>query len=160
MNFNLRKARKSDLLFYFKLRNKPGVRKQMLNSNPIDLNKHKVWFLAKLAINTSLLYIMLVNSKKAGQIRIDVDKSQGELDISLLPKFRGYGLGTKAIKKLCELSFKKFPTLEVIRAYIKMENKASQKIFLNAGFSKTGYANRQRQRCIKMALKVIGIKKS
>jgi len=147
----IRKAKKSDLVFYFELRNEPSVRKASFNSEPIDIASHTSWFLKKLKDPNTHLFVAQVAGKPAGQIRIDIKGATGEASIALLPEYRGKGYASPAIYKSCKRILTKIPNLHIV-AYIKLGNIVSVKSFARAGFAEAGISNHGRQKCIKMTL--------
>lgn len=147
----IRKAQKSDLIFYFKLRNEPSIRKASFNSKPFDLASHTSWFFKKIKDSSAHLFVAQVAGKPAGQIRIDIRGATAEVSIALLPEYRGKGYASPAIYKSCKRILTKVPNLYIL-AYIKLDNIASVKSFARAGFIEKGIVNHGGHKCIKMTL--------
>lgn len=146
----LRKAKKSDLMFYFKLRNEPSIRKASFNDKAIDLAEHTSWFLKKLKDPNSYLFIVQVARQRAGQVRIDIQNNKAEINIGILPEYRGRGYGSIAIHKACKRILTKVSTVDTIVAHIKFDNIASQKSFARAGFSEGRTAMYKNNKCLEM----------
>jgi len=148
----LRKANWSDVGFYLLLRNDITVRNSSFNKNLVDFGVHNNWFKNKLRDSSSFLYVVETVHKRAGQIRFDIENNQAEVHISILPEFRGRGTAVLALKKACRLIFSKNPGTNLITAHIKLNNSASRKSFLNAGFKEANLKLIHHNRCIEMVL--------
>ena len=148
----LRQAEESDLIFLYKLRNEPIVRRNSFQTKLINPEDHKKWFLSKLKDQNSYLYIVEVSNKPVGQVRIDLEYDTGEINIALSQEYRGFGLGTLVTKKACHLTFKKYRYVKKIVAHIKSNNLTSQRSFMKAGFIDKGKINYLGHPCRRMVL--------
>jgi RimJ/RimL family protein N-acetyltransferase len=146
----IRKAKKSDLMFYLELRNEPSIRKASFNDKPIDLAEHTSWFLRKLKDQNSYLFAVQIDGQLAGQVRIDIHNNKAEINIGILPKYRGRGYGSIAIRKSCKRVLTKVSTLDTIFAHIKPDNIASIKSFARARFVEGGDVMCENNKCVEM----------
>lgn len=149
----IRKAEKEDMMFLFSLRNETVVRKSAFDTDPVDLRTHRQWFNRKLTGEDTIILIAENDGDKIGQIRFDIDSKidTAEVDIAVIQKYRGKGLGTKFLKMACDYAFEKLHMKKIV-AYIKFENEISVKSFSKAGFKNCGFANYKGHKCVKMAL--------
>ena len=64
------------------------------------------------------------------------DRCRGELGYHLGFKYWGKGIGTKAMKLVCETIFKDWPHLERLEALVDVENVGSLKVLEKVGFQR------------------------
>jgi UDP-2,4-diacetamido-2,4,6-trideoxy-beta-L-altropyranose hydrolase len=134
----VRKADINDMGIYFNWKNEPTVRESSLNSELVSWDTHFKWFSKRIRSNNTIMYIFENNQNRPiGQVRLDFNNDQAISDITIDPSFRGKSLGKVLILKAAELFFKDFPNFS-IEAFVKLENVASYKSFINAGFSNIG----------------------
>jgi UDP-2,4-diacetamido-2,4,6-trideoxy-beta-L-altropyranose hydrolase len=96
--------------------------------------RHKEWFHAKL--QDSLCRLWMATKKKLGKIgvvRFDCHDSEATISVVLAPHARGRGYGKKLISSACDRFFAS-SGVDLVRALIKPENKASVRAFEGAGF--------------------------
>lgn len=148
---SLRKATPEDLMFYFELRNEPTARAFAFTTTPLDLQTHTQWFQRKLQDSSACLFVIEREGEKIGQIRIDLKEGAGEIDIALVPSWRGKGYAPWAIQQAVSQVFQERAEVKTVNAYIKESNAASQKSFERAGFQPKGQATFQGNECIHMA---------
>ena len=118
-----RRARIEDAENLFMLKNDEDVRRFAINKQVIDWDLHIYWLLK----NMKNIWIILADSNEfAGDLRID----NKELSIRLLKKYRGKGLGSKAIKKFAKRGY----TAKIVDGNI-----ASMRIFVKSGFNFIDY---------------------
>jgi len=67
-----------------------------------------------------------------------LDGFTSEIVYAIFDSYRNIGLGANLIKLLHEEAIKIFPDITNIRAYIKKENIASQKLIYKMGYKKIG----------------------
>jgi RimJ/RimL family protein N-acetyltransferase len=130
-----RKAIFDDVKVYFEWLNDSDVRSQSYNSNIIDFESHSRWFESKIKDETAFLLIFQNTDKEnIGQVRIQKNENNEALiGISIDEKYRGKSYASKAIKIASKYFLDLNPNF-VINAFIKIENKGSEKAFKNAGF--------------------------
>lgn len=132
LELKLRSVVEEDSFLLFKWANSFEVRENALNSQRIEWKKHQTWFREKISSPNSKIYILENGNLPIGQIRYD-RKEQGfwYMDFFIEQKFRGLGLG----KKIIELSRSNISG--PVKALVKKENLASNKVFQKLGFEKT-----------------------
>lgn len=132
---HFRCANENDVELYFKWTNDVLVRNNSFNLSAVEYDNHVKWFKSKLSSPDCYFYLFLNNENKAvGQVRIDKNKNETVIGISIDENFRGKSLGTEMLRIATHEYFKKYPS-SIIVAYIKTENNASYNSFLKAGFS-------------------------
>ena len=87
-----------------------------------------------------------------GQVRLDCNENSAEINIAILPDYRGRGYAVFAIKESCVMIFDEFPGLDVVFAHIQENNMASQKSFFGAGFKSRGNTLYKNNKCVEFAL--------
>lgn len=138
MNWLIRKVSLKDSELILNWRNNPEVYRYLFNPEPIALNVHERW-LAKIICDESILfYIAEKNNIPVGTIRFDFnqDKTSAEVGIYLAPDFHGKGLGTVMLEKGEIEARNTYKTLKSVIAKVLVENIASEKMFLKAGYKK------------------------
>ena len=110
----------------------PQVRQMALRSTPISHEEHCRWFeikLKQIAEGTCRMYCYDREGIPAGQVRLDRHGIFWVVDITVSPKFRGYGVGKELLKSLVYQH-----SDSQILAYIKPDNTASIRLFESCGF--------------------------
>ena len=130
---SFRKATADDMLLVYEWSNDLLVRQNSYDSEPIQLEDHKVWFLNKIVNDRTLFLIALYDGIPAGVIRFEMDIDHSVVGILVANTFRGKKLSSSLLSESAKYYFKQnhLP----IFAYIKEENKASVKAFESAGYS-------------------------
>ena len=109
----LREAKWEDMEQLFLWANDKEVRKNSFSMEPISYEEHQEWYVKKL------------------------DDAQGaEISYSIAPEYRGHGYGKELIS-LAEQEVRRWAEMSgkaVIKAQVKPENQASNKIFTKAGY--------------------------
>jgi RimJ/RimL family protein N-acetyltransferase len=100
----------------------------------VTLEDHTKWFKNKLLSEKCFLYFFLVNKVPAGQVRIEIGDQETVIGISIDEAFRGKSLSSELLIKSTS-DFLLANSGQTITAYVKVENTASYKSFLKAGFS-------------------------
>lgn len=131
----LRRANSSDVELYYRWTNDPIVRANSYQTESIPFEVHIKWFNSK--INDDKFWFIVFENHcgiPVGQVRIQViSDNQALIGISNDSAFRGKGYASDMLKKSTQYFLSQFPEM-TINAYIKLENKASEKAFINAGF--------------------------
>jgi len=138
MSILLRKARLEDAQFLLDLRNDPEVRRASRNTGAITLETHTAWLGRKLHDPDALLFIVEESGTPLSQVRFDVKATNAEISIAITADFRGKGYGSPVIKEATELCFREFPNVSHIRAVTNLDNEASAKSFIKAGYTSKG----------------------
>ena len=150
----LRKAHIGDIEFLFSLRNEEAVRLASFISDPIDFGVHQKWFEKKNTDDNCAMFIAEIDSVSVGQVRFDiVDEKIAEVSIAISESFRGMGHGAGILKESSLLFFENFHDVQLISAFIKMDNYASIKSFSRAGYCYCEDIIKQGNTCVRMILK-------
>jgi len=144
----LRHAKIRDASLYFSWVNDPEVRRQSLNSEPIDWRRHSAWFSARLESGENRLFLMEAGELPVGQIRFDRDGAETTIDYSIDPAFRGRGWARHMLSLGMEL-IRRGPAT-VLRAEVKEGNAASIAVFTGLGFSESRKAGNDGIRVFRM----------
>ena len=130
---SLRKVNLNDVELIFKWANDPDVRNNSFNTNQIVWDEHVKWFHRK--IHTDSIWLILENENKpVGVIRFDKEVSSYILNYSIAKEFRGFGYGKKIVELGIEHLLNQNMEINTIEAHVKVNNKASQKVFNSLGF--------------------------
>lgn len=118
--------------------NDPLTRQMSFNTEPISWQAHGRWFTAMLERpQTAFLIVEWFSGEQwvpIAQVRVD---ETGTLSVGLDPAYRGRRLGTAVL--LTAIAYLPMAVgWPALTAYIRPENKASQKIFTQAGFVYAG----------------------
>ena len=82
-----------------------------------------------------------------GQLRVDNEKEGPVFSIIVAPEFQGKGYGTDMIRMAAGKTFED-STLKTIHAYVKPDNPASDRAFMNAGFQQNGKVEVKGHECL------------
>lgn len=133
MEIELKPASENDLMCLFELSNDDLVRKNSFQSNKINLEDHKKWFIGKLNNKNSLILKATAADEFVGQVRFDFGK-ENVMGVSIAKDFRGRGLGSILIKKGLDYIKTNKKNISNIIACIKEDNISSIRSFEKAGF--------------------------
>jgi UDP-2,4-diacetamido-2,4,6-trideoxy-beta-L-altropyranose hydrolase len=132
----LRPVRAEDCRLLWEWANEPTVRASSFTTEAIPWEQHQQWFAARLNDPNCAFFIALNGAGvPIGQVRGDVSDRAAVISISLDPRFRGTGYGTKLIRKGSEILFER-GNVDRVHAFIRHGNDASRKAFEKAGFNK------------------------
>ena len=129
----LRPASLDDIILYYNWANDPEVRKNAINMAYISWETHSAWFLNKLHVVKSRLFVLEVAGLPVGQIRFDMNGDEANIDYSLDTIVRGRGWGSHLLAMGTNLIQEIVPVK--LRATVKDQNNAPASIFLHGGFS-------------------------
>jgi UDP-2,4-diacetamido-2,4,6-trideoxy-beta-L-altropyranose hydrolase len=135
-----RKADEYDVDTYFHWANNEAVRANAINQQKIEYKNHVKWFKSRIKDENSFLYIFEKENKAIGQVRFDKSESNYIVDYSIDESFRGLGYGKIILKIGLEqlLNDCKNNMHCVVKAQVKVNNKASGSVFENFNFVNTG----------------------
>lgn len=135
-NVALRLATLLDCEIVFEMANDPLTRQNAFNTDQIPHEEHISWFVQKVESKQCLFCIAEIKGNVIGQIRIDLtqERNQGTIDYSVHHNYRGKGYGAKILQQL--LSLPEVQKIDMLIGEVKIDNIASQKSFLKAGFRK------------------------
>lgn len=131
-----RHATINDLMTYFLWANDPLTRKHSYNTAPIPLDQHRQWFLKKLIDANSFLYLLEIGNEPVGQVRFDFNED-ATLSYVVAPEWRGRGFGSYLIAKGIQQLRKDLQASVKVIGYVKKDNVASNRTFLNLGDRKS-----------------------
>lgn len=139
--FTISKAKADDLIDIFDLANDPAVRESSFNQEKILLENHREWFLGSINNPKCFFYILREkkNSEFIGSLRFnEIENNSFLIGIQIAEKYRGSGIGQRAIINCIKVLATENPKLSSIVAHVKKTNIASQKVFLKIGFNHIG----------------------
>ena len=84
MIYKIEKAKSKDSYFLYKVRNSDDIRKFSSNTSKIELQNHNKWFNRKLKLKGNFFYILKINTKKIGYIRLENKFKKYYISIALL----------------------------------------------------------------------------
>ena len=135
----IRPARLSDEDLLLEWRNDAGVRSRSFQSNLVSPDDHRKWFLARLADQTSRIYIVETESGlEIGQVRFEFEADGWEVHYSIASFARGMGLGERVLGAAIQYHLSIFPEACVF-GKVLTGNPASQRIFKKLGFQEYKY---------------------
>jgi RimJ/RimL family protein N-acetyltransferase len=125
-----------DAMFLLRLRNDADVRRQFLNTRPINKEDHLSW-LNEVLNNPDRVLLVAMNTKKRpiGQIRFDVERGIAKVSVSIVKRYRGKGYGVQLVLNgvdFFQTYFKR--RIYWVNAQIRRQNAASIITFRRAGF--------------------------
>lgn len=123
-----------DMKDVFNLSNDELVRKNSFNQDKILWKNHQNWFKNKISDSNCIFYVIKdQDNNLISQVRFDKQGDEADISISISPKFRGKGLGSKILKVTSEKVINE-NSLKKINAYVKIENAVSKIAFEKAGY--------------------------
>lgn len=132
---SFRKTNENDMMLYFNWTNESSVRENSYQSEPISLEKHQNWFYNK--INDETCFMLVFENHigiPIGQVRIQKqEKNTALIGVSNDINHRGKGYASQMIQ-IASNEFLKHNPHFCISAYIKIENKTSERAFKKAGY--------------------------
>ncbi|MCX7144164.1 MAG: UDP-2,4-diacetamido-2,4,6-trideoxy-beta-L-altropyranose hydrolase [Proteobacteria bacterium] len=125
----------SDEALLLKWANDPSTRMNAFSSSSISAETHQRWFRKRLRNpDECVIYIAETNeSLPMGQVRFEKQNSAWEIDYSVVPAFRGRGLGYRLLEAAISLLRRDHPGAMVL-GKVKSSNFASRRIFEALGF--------------------------
>lgn len=134
-HFYLRKATEKDADLLFKWANDPEERQNSFHPESINYQTHIEWLAGKLESNECSIYILTNGNVDIGQCRVDIQGTDAMVSYFVEHSYRGLGYGKKMLFLLEETVKRDFPSLTKLVAEVKPENVASQRCFLDVGYS-------------------------
>lgn len=128
----LRRAAMEDAEDLLRWRNDETTRANSFTKDIIDLESHKKWLERKLSDERCYLFVMMDDTEKVGNIRVDVEGDVGEISYMIAPEKRGRGYG----KKIIALVEKEMPAdVRTLIGLTLKDNRASGRCFLANGYT-------------------------
>lgn len=133
--FTIRPATLQDTFSIWRLANDPVVRENSFNPEHIPLDHHLAWYKSKLASDDTLIWVMELGGVIAAQVRYDrMESGAAEIEFSVVPAFRGRGLGTKMLQLTWKRACNQLE-VERVRGVVHKSNVPSARAFLKSGFN-------------------------
>lgn len=136
MTIELRPASLDDCRFVWETNNHPTVRAVSLSSDEIAWDDHVRWYIQVLEDPNRHLMVACFEDADAGVIRFDVEERDCVVSVALSPAFRGRGLGRTLIETGTKHALHHW--CDVVSAWIRPDNVASQRAFEYAGYQLVG----------------------
>lgn len=137
---NIRKAKnnETDCLLVFNLSNDPLVRENSFNTDPILYENHIKWY--EKAVNDENILFFLIFEKEdfVGQIRFSRESIYSQkcvISLSITSKYRGRHIASSFLELGIYEMKKNWKDIIMIMAEVKLENEASNKMFIREGFN-------------------------
>lgn len=122
----------ADLLLAW--RNDPTSRAASRNTNVVDPSEHEAWMTTALQQSDALLVIAEDDDgAPVGHVRFMPGADGYEVSIVLAPAQRGKGQGRAVLQAAQEIFFATHPD-HTVRAFVRVENIASHRMFHAAGY--------------------------
>jgi len=140
----LRRAVADDSRNIFEWRNHPDVRSASRSGDIIGWESHENWIASVLASPDRLLLIGERPGSTVGVIRFDLDDTEAEISIYLVPGAHPRGEGRELLLASERWLRVNRPTVVQIRAHVLGANQRSQRLFLGADYrvDSTSYLKR------------------
>jgi RimJ/RimL family protein N-acetyltransferase len=133
--YEFRPANEDDARLLWGWANDPLTRKQSFNPAAIPWTEHERWFSGILASSSARLWILERDKNPVGQIRYERRHGEfAQISFSVTVPFRGRGIGTRLLL-LTSSSAARELEVRRTRGTVFATNVASQRAFINAGFS-------------------------
>ncbi len=134
--FELVQVSMKDIDLLYEWVNDSECRKNAFNSEKIEYEEHKKWFLKKLNDKNCKIYLYVCNNEAIGQVRIEIQGSSVLIDYSIMKEYRGKGHGINILKLLEEkIQLFKDSKIRCLVGEVKVDNLASQKVFEKLAYS-------------------------
>ena len=133
----LRRANADDMDLLFHWANDEATRRNAFNTQQIEYEEHQQWFLEKLKSDITIIFIYYAGETPIGQVRVDINDSNGLISYSIDVDYRSKGHGGRIIEILETTLRAELPDLKVFTARVKKTNIASQRIFERLNYQST-----------------------
>jgi len=133
----LREATPEDSRLLFEGRNADAVRRQSLDTRPIEWDAHQAWFAASLLNRQRWLLIAEAADGPIGVLRYDLDGAEALVSIYLFEGRFGLGWGRALLARGEALVARHWPEVLAITAQVLPDNQPSLNLFRHAGFTQS-----------------------
>ena len=133
----LRRIEPSDARALWELANEPSVRQQSFDPSPIGWETHATWFTRIVASPAAPMWALAGEQGLAGQVRYEASEEGAEIDISVAPAFRRFGLGARLLASTWVSACRELGA-SCARGVVFATNRSSAAAFREAGFVQTG----------------------
>lgn len=125
----LRKANNDDKEILFIWVNDRKCRENSFTKEVIRWEQHEAWFDEVTHSESVWIYIVMIENKAIGQVRLEVESGRGIISYSLAKEYRGFGLGKYVIQLLENKVLSEVQRCDEIYAEVRSNNIASQRVF-------------------------------
>lgn len=130
----LRPAEPNDMDLLFEWVNRPdSLAGKLKTTAPIARPDHEAWFARKRASCGTGIWIAEIEGAPAGQVRLELHEGALVVDIYVDSSRRRQGLGVAILEALRREAAKRWPGVP-LRALVKLDNRASRRLFASAGY--------------------------
>jgi RimJ/RimL family protein N-acetyltransferase len=139
--YRLRLAANYDAALLWEWANDSVTRKNSFDSAAISWKAHTVWFAEKLMSPNCRIWILELAMIPVGQIRYERSgPDSAEISLSVAQGYRGKRLGTLLLQSTPSLAGRELG-VSCVEGVTFIENLASQRAFITAGFTAAGPAS-------------------
>lgn len=135
MDGYLRCVQKEDIDLLFKWTNEPTVRRNFFSMDKIPYEEYKKWFEKLLTRKDMKQYVYVYDDEPIGEVRIHIHGDEAEIGYSVCAEKRGMGHGKNLLQLLYNQVQVDFPEVKKLVAKVKPDNIASQRAFLDMGYT-------------------------
>lgn len=132
MTLKLLKAKESDSLFFYKLRNDKINRKNSVSTKKISLDNHNDWFLKTIKKESNFIFIIKIKKINCGYLRYEKKRKYLNVSICIDKKFRNRSIALSALL-IGDKRVKSYKNLK-LKAVVKKNNFPSILLFLKASY--------------------------
>lgn len=151
-SLTLRPVTMNDARLLWDWRNEPATRAASFSSQIIPLESHIHWLQRRLDSASSQLYIACdLTDEPIGQIRFDLDQSEALISFSIAPQARGRKLASRLLRCSGRRILRQTNVSRLV-GYVRVDNMASHRAFLRAGYTALGEETVQGQQAIRYEL--------
>ncbi|HET6316700.1 MAG TPA: bifunctional UDP-2,4-diacetamido-2,4,6-trideoxy-beta-L-altropyranose hydrolase/GNAT family N-acetyltransferase, partial [Chloroflexota bacterium] len=130
----LRPAVAQDAEIFFDWRNESVARRMSFTGDPVDWERHRLWFARKLADESCILRVVEIHQLPLGHYRLDWVGGEATLSYLVDPVARGRGLGSWLVSRAMADAAGRHAS---VRAEVKAGNGPSLHVFRRLRFSET-----------------------
>ena len=138
---NLRDISLKDAVLLMELNNNKNIAKYVVgNPTIVTLEEEKLWIENQKNVNNTIRKIIEYDGIPVGTVifsDIDLTNKVANINIKILPKYQGQGLGKVSVLGACYKAFNEL-NLYCLTAHILDYNTYSQKLFESIGFNREG----------------------
>ncbi len=139
MGYYLRDVAMTDLELLFQWANDAETRKNSFSAQKIAWEEHQQWFNRLMHDKNMQQYIFVYNGRDVGQIRMNIAGETAEIGYSIAREYRCMGYAKLMVSCLAQKAKDEFPNIKRLKAQVKPDNVASQKVFLDIGYEEKCY---------------------
>lgn len=131
----LHAARTDEIDLAFQLANDDTVRSNSFTPDKISQETHNSWYPKIIKNPEALVLHAFIKKSFCGQVKFNCTANEALIGVSIVPDFRGRGLGAILLQKGIQQLQINNPAIKRIVALIKKENIASIRLFEKVGFA-------------------------